>query len=376
MATIKNFKYNIYYYKVYLFLLVILFFSFFPFHAFSCTGIMLTAKDGSIIQARTIEWGEYNLNSKLVVSPKNFIYTSTLNDGTKGLSWKNKYAFVGISVVDNAFIGEGTNEKGLNAGVFYFRGYGSLEQLSKANHKQALTDMDFVRWILSNFASVDEMLEEFQKITLVPVMLYADGTPTPTGHWRVSDASGRNIVIEITDNGKVNIYENTVGVLTNSPTFPWQITNLSNYLNINPGTITSADFGNYIANTFGTGNASFGLPGDISSPSRFVRIAFYKATLPSFKSGLEAVSASFHILNNFDIPIGIEFAWGEERKHIPNIPSATQWTAVSNLTSKHYYYKTMNDSTIRKVDIIQITKQHKNETYLPLDDGNFHFEEY
>ncbi len=343
-------------------------------NSFACTGISLLAGQGNWIQARTIEWGEFDLASKLVIAPAGASYTSILNDGSKGLTWVQKYGFVGVSVSVDQFIGEGMNEAGLNAGVFYFRGYGSLEDLGDKNRSRALTDMDFVRWILGNFASVDQMLEAFENVTLVPVFINPDGSAAPTGHWRVADKTGRNIVVEITNKGEIAIHENNLGILTNSPDFPWQRTNLSNYINLEPGTVQQAQFREYTAKAFGSGTATLGLPGDITSPSRFVRAAFFTATAPKCKTPLEAVSQAFNILNNFDIPIGTEFARAEQ-EHIPNLPSATQWTAVSDLNNGRFFYKTMYNSTVRCVDVKSMVKKHKTEHYLELDKNEFHFEE-
>ncbi len=340
---------------------------------FACTGISLLGGTNNWILARTIEWGEFDLNSKLVVAPAGNMYTTTLNDGTKGISWKQKYGFVGVSVSVDTYIGEGMNEEGLNAGVFYFRGYGSLEMLNNDNRGRALTDMDFVRWILGNFATVEEMLSAFKDITLVPVFLNPDGTPVPTGHWRVADKTGRNVVIEITNEGNVIVHENNVGVLTNSPSFDWHRTNLSNYINLEPGTVLGAQFGNYYANTFGTGTASLGLPGDITSSSRFVRAAFYLATAPKSETALEAVSQAFHILNNFDIPLGTEFS-SEQRSGMPKLPSATQWTAVSDLNNARFFYKTMYNSTIKCIDVKSILGKYKSEQYKELGEKEFTFQ--
>ncbi len=341
----------------------------------ACTGISLLGGENSWIQARTIEWGEFDLNSKIVVAPAGADYTTMLNDSTKGMSWRQKYGFVGISVSSDKFIGEGVNEAGLNAGVFYFRGYGSLEPLTKANRTRALTDMDFVRWMLGNFATVDEMLEAFKGITLVPVFLNPDGTPVPTGHWRVADKTGRNIVVEITQEGKnIKIHENNIGVLTNSPDFEWHKTNLSNYINLEPGTINSAEFGDYTANTFGTGTATLGLPGDITSPSRFVRAAFFVTTSPKSATTNDAVSLAFHILNNFDIPLGTEFS-PDDRDKMPDLPSATQWTAVSDLSGARFFFKSMYNSTVRCIDLSKILSNKSEEHTMPLDKREFSFEE-
>jgi choloylglycine hydrolase len=126
--------------------------------------------------------------------------------------------------------------------------------------------------------------------------------------------------------------------------------------------------------SFGYGTAAWGLPGDFSPPSRFVRAAFFRSTAPPLAAPLEAVSQAFHILDNFDIPIGVEFG-DDERHKVPDIPSATQWTAVSDLTSKMFYYKTMRDSAVKRVDLNQINFEFGSESVYALDKGSFTFED-
>lgn len=337
--------------------------------AFSCTGISLFTSARDLIQGRTIEWAEYDLESKLVLSPAGHTYTSVMPDSTAGLTWTAKYGFAGISVNKNIYIGEGVNEKGLSAGIFYFKGFGSLDEYNSNERSKSVTDIDFVRWILTNFSSVDEMLARLNTIKLTPVYIDMNGIHSPTGHWRVSDKSGRNVIIEIINNGEIKIFNN-IGVLTNSPGYEWQLTNLSNYLNIGPGTIPSKEFGFYKAKALGAGTGSLGLPGDITPPSRFIRAAYYLSCNPVYDLPENAVQSAFHILSNFDIPIGSEFTL-DQHSHIPAIPSATQWTSVIDHTNLLFYYRTMFDARVRRVKVTESLKNLKSEKYLPLDEGKF-----
>ncbi|MGR5458836.1 linear amide C-N hydrolase [Vibrio alfacsensis] len=342
--------------------------------ASACTGISLSTSDNDQIHARTIEWGEYDLNSKLIVAPRKYTFVSTMPDKKQGLSWESNYGFVGISVSDDRFIAEGVNEEGLTAGLFYFKGYGSLKAYDPNERANSITDMDFVRWMLSQYKTVDEVKAGLQNIDIVPVFIDDKGQPSPTAHWRVTDRTGKNIVIEIIDQGKVHIYENEVGVLTNSPGFPWHVENLNNYIHLEPGASKPMNFGGVKAKSFGVGSGFIGLPGDITPPSRFVRAAFFVNTAPKSKTSEAAVSQAFHILNNFDIPIGTEFS-PEYREHIPDLPSATQWTSVIDQGNGVFYYKTMNDSRIKKVDLNNIDFNQQQEVKRKLDNGSFTVED-
>ncbi|MBP3139400.1 linear amide C-N hydrolase [Aliivibrio fischeri] len=337
--------------------------------ASACTGISLSTTEHDYIQARTIEWGQNDLNSKLIISPRNHAYVSTMPDQKKGLKWNSKYGFVGISVSDDRFIADGVNEEGLTAGLFYFKNYGSLEKYDPSDTTRTITDMDFNRWILSQFKTVAEVEQAINKIKIVPVYIDAKGNPSPTAHWRVVDKQGNNIVIEIMNNGEVNIHKNTAKVLTNAPDYQWQVTNLNNYIHLSPGSSQGQKINEVNAFSFGVGSSFLGLPGDITPPSRFVRAAFYVNSAPVMKTEEQAVSQAFHILNNFDIPIGSEFS---AKEHIPDLLSATQWTSVIDQTNGAFFYKTMRDSTIKKVDLTKIDFNEKEEVKRPLDSGRFH----
>ena len=317
----------------------------------ACTGIAFSTQDGTRMQARTIEWGGYDLNSKLIILPRGEKNISLTQGGKNGLTWENKYGAVGISVVQDGFIGEGVNEKGLAAGVFYFSGYGSLSPYNAKKAKKSVGDMELVRWMLTSFSTVDEVIKGLKKIEIVPIYPSEKGQSAPTGHWRIADASGRSIVLEIENNGQRHIYENTVGVLTNSPSFPWQMTHLNSYVHLLPGPVPAATFGTTELKAFGMGAGMVGLPGDITPPSRFVRAFFYIQTAPTAPDGQSGMLQAFHILNNFDLPIGIEFTPGQKTS---GLPSATQWTTVTDMTRPAFYYRTMYNSQIRKIDLSKI----------------------
>ncbi|RJX72914.1 linear amide C-N hydrolase [Vibrio sinensis] len=353
-------------------LLALLFASCFNYSANACTGITLSTTDNDHIQARTIEWGHNDLNSKLIISPRNHTFTSTMPDQKSGLSWTSKYGFAGISVSDDRFIAEGINEQGLSAGLFYFKNYGSLAKYDPNKTDNNITDMDFVRWMLSQFKTVAEVEAALNKIKIVTVYFDAQGNPSPTAHWRVSDKQGNSIVIEIMDHGKINIHKNTAKVLTNAPDYNWQVTNLNNYINLHPGSSPAQKINDVDAFSFGVGSSFVGLPGDISPPSRFVRAAFYVNSAPKPQTSQQAVSQAFHILNNFDIPIGSEFT---DKTHIPDLPSATQWTSVIDQNNGLLFYKTMHDSTIKRVDLNTLNFDAKQEVKQKLDNGKFHYQD-
>ena len=157
--------------------------------------------------------------------------------------------------------------------------------------------------------------------------------------------------MEITHRGERHFYENNLGVFTNSPDFPWHQSNLNNYIHLSGGETPDKTVGDAHLFSLGGGTNLVGLPGDLTPPSRLVRAFFFLHSAPTPKDTYAAVTQAFHILNNFDLPIGAEYAPGQT---IPDMPSATQWTAVSDVTHPACYYRTMYNSAIRKVDLTKI----------------------
>lgn len=305
----------------------------------ACTGITLKSQDGAVVLARTIEWAGSDLNSSYVVVPRGYVQQSYSPDGKKGgLVFTARYGYIGVAVETEEFVTEGLNEEGLSAGLFYFPGYGMYEEYDEADRETSISDLQLVPWILSSFRTVDEV-----KAALPEVHVVSTYPGASTAHWRIADASGRQFVLEIVD-GVPHFYENKLGVLTNSPGFEWQMANLNNYVNLFPGAAENKVWNDVTLAAFGSGSGMLGLPGDVTPPSRFVRAAFFQMTAPRLATADKAVLQAFQILNNFDIPIGIQYAVGQTPA---DIPSATQWTSATDPVNRKFYYRTMYDSSIR-----------------------------
>ena len=292
------------------------------FQAVACTGISLTSRDGSYVQARTIEWARGVLQSEYVIIPRGQQLTSFTPTGVNGLTFTAKYGVVGLAVVQKEFIAEGINEAGLSAGLFFFPHYGGYKTYDAAQNQRTLADLQVTEWLLSQFSTIDEVKAALSSVRVVGL------EKTAVVHWRIGEPSGRQVVLEIVG-GVPHFYENEVGVLTNAPCFEWQLTNLNNDVNLH----------------------------------RFVRAAFYRGTAPQRATGFDTVQQCFHLLNNFDIPIGIEHSQGD----IPDIPSATQWTSAIDLTNRKVYYKTAYNNSIRCIDLKAIDFSKVKYQSQPLD---------
>ena len=320
----------------------------------ACTGISLTAADGSYVQARTIEWAYGALKSEYVIIPRGEALQSYTPTGMNGMKFKARYGVVGLAVVEWEFIAEGINEAGLSAGLFFFPRYGSYESYESVDNPRTLADLQVVQWMLTQCATIDEVKEAVKHVRIVAL------EKTAVVHWRIGDPSGRQVVMEIVD-GNINFYENEVGVITNAPGYNWQVTNLENYVNLRPGSAQSYQLGGVTLEPNGGSTAMHGLPGDFTPPSRFVRAAFFRNTAPQRATGVDTVLEAFHLLNNFDVPIAIE----NPAEH--NLPSATQWTSAIDLSSRTVYYKTAYNSTIRSISLANIDFARAKYASYPLD---------
>lgn len=325
----------------------------------ACTGITLTAKDASVVVARTIDWAGSEMNNIYVIAPRGQEQQSLLPDGTYGgKKFTAKYGFVGLGVQQPEFVVDGTNEMGLSAGLFYFPKYGKYRPYSKSNAANSIADFQVVSWILSQFATIDELKAAIDGVQIINIEPSASTT-----HWRITEPNGHQVVMEIID-GVATFHENPVGVLANAPDFRWQETNLNSYVNLYPGTAKPQKFGPITLNSFSGSTGLLGLPGDFSSPSRFVRAAFLKTTAIQQSNGYETAMQSFHLLNNLDEPFGFDWAPGTATF---DMPSATQWTIASDITNRKIYYHTMYDRTIREIDMNAIDFSNVSFQYHPLD---------
>lgn len=317
-----------------------------PQRIFACTGITLRTANNHPVTARTIEWAATPLKTMYVVVPRGQVQHSFLPDGTTdGLRFAAKYGYVGIAVEETEFIMEGINEAGLGAGLFYFPQYGEYMPYDTRVKSQSLSDMQLVAWILSSFSTINEL-----KNALSHIRIIGTDPRASTVHWRITEPSGRQVVLEIV-NQKAHLYENPLGVLTNSPEFPWHLTNLNNYVNLSAGSVNHRQVGSLSLNAFGGGSGLHGLPGDMTPPSRFIRAALFQSTAPRLPDEDATVLQTFHLLNNFDIPVGVQFA---DPREVPNMPSATQVTIASDLRNQRLYYRTMYDATIRCINLKDI----------------------
>jgi choloylglycine hydrolase len=316
----------------------------------ACTGIRLRAEDGTIVYARTLEFA-VKFDSSVIVIPRGYARTGSTPDGQSGMRWTAKYASVGANKTGLPYLLDGLNEKGLAVGLFYFPTTADYPRYHGTEASRTIAAWELGSWILDNFATVEEVRQSIGHIEVANVVFNNWGFAPPL-HYVVHDASGKSLVIEYTE-GTLHVYDNVIGVITNSPGFDWHMTNLRNYVNFSMVNRPPVELGGVRLMPFGQGTGMLGIPGDFTPPSRFVRAAAYSTSALPSKTGSDAVLQAFHILNNFDIPKG---AAREDQKdaHGNIVADYTVWTSASDLKARRYYFRTYENSRIRSVDLMKM----------------------
>lgn len=302
-----------------------------------CTAITLKTTDNECFFGRTMDFS-YSLNPRLYLMPKDL---KKPGDKASRL-FVNQYSSIGIGqeVSSKVIFADGVNEMGLSAAALYFPGYASFQDPEDPDFDSAKTKVpavELVNFLLGSCQSVEQCAALLKSITIIGIQDPITNTVAPL-HWITADKNGRCMVVEQTKSG-LRLWNNPVGVLTNSPGFDWQMTNLRNYGCLSSGPCENPEWGGLKLPFFGQGSGGFGLPGDYTPPSRFVRTIFHKYHIHQPKNGEEAVIAGFHILENVSIPKGVVVT---ER----GTDDYTQYTAMLNNSTGEYFIKTYDNSQI------------------------------
>lgn len=338
-----------------------------PVTAHACTSFLLKAQDGAAVYGRTLEFG-LQLESQLIVVPRAYTIKGTGPDGTAGagLEWTGKYAAVGANGLGLPVLIDGLNEKGLAGGLLFFPNLAKFQEVPPAEAKNSIASFELLTWILTNFATVDEVKAGLPKIKVSTAPQESFDGPVPL-HATVHDATGKSLVIEYVD-GTLNMYDNPTGVMTNAPAFPWHLTNLGLYGNLSANEPGPRKVGSLTIAQPSTGAGLHGLPGDVLSPSRFVRAFMFVDSLPELPTALDAMNAARHILNNFDIPPGAVAtqAGGATGGGVAGFET-TEWTAVADLKNGIYAIWDYENQTPRTLDLKRVDLDAKAPRMIPFD---------
>ena len=298
-----------------------------------CTAATYKTKD--FYFGRTLDY-EFSYGEEIVVMPRNF----PISFRHMG-EMKHHYALIGMAHLAGNFplFYDAINEKGL--------GMAGLNFVSNADYKpfapgkDNVAPFEFIAWILSQCTSVKEARLLLDKINLVNTP-FSDQLPLAQLHWIIADQE-EAISVESVKEG-LKVYDNPAGVMTNNPPFDQQMHNLSNFMNLSPKSPSNHFSGKLNLATYSRGMGALGLPGDLSSQSRFVRVAFVKLNSISGDSESESVSQFFHILGSVDQQRGCCDV-GEEKYEY------TIYTSCCNASKGIYYYTTYENHQISGVDM-------------------------
>lgn len=298
-----------------------------------CTAATYKTKD--FYFGRTLDY-EFSYGDEVTITPRNF----PLNFREKG-TLNSHYAMIGMAhVADNTpLYYEAVNEKGLGMAGLNF--VGNAVYFNAAEGKDNIAQFEFIPWILSQCANITEARKLTEKINLLNTP-FSPNLPVSQLHWIIADKEG-SITVESVAEG-LKIYENPVGVLTNNPPFDKQLFNLNNYMSLTARSPENTFAKGLELNRYSRGMGALGLPGDLSSQSRFVRVAFVKMNSVSGSGEKESVSQFFHILNSVDQQRGCCIL--EEEKY-----EITIYTCCCNADKGIYYYTSYNNHQITAVDM-------------------------
>ncbi len=298
-----------------------------------CTAATYKTKD--FYFGRTLDY-EFSYGDEVTVTPRNYKF-SFRNAGEVA----SHYALIGMAYVANGcpLYYDAVNEKGLGMAGLNF--VGNAHYNKPVEGKDNIAQFEFIPWILSKCANLSEAKALLENINITDTQ-FSDSLPAAQLHWIIADRTGA-ITVESMRDG-LHIYDNPVGVLTNNPPFDEQLFNLNNYMHLSPKSPKNSFSERLELKTYSRGMGALGLPGDLSSQSRFVRVAFTKMNSLSGDSEPESVSQFFHILNSVDQQRGCcELDDGKFE--------ITLYTSCANTDRGIYYYTTYENHQITAVDM-------------------------
>ena len=308
-----------------------------------CTGITLGNKDINCnTLSRTLDF-EFMQDSELVVLPRNHQWKGNVDQ----TPYAGKYALVGMGGDFGGYtFNEGVNEKGLAGAMLYLPHFAEYNEYSEEGYTN-LAPYEVLKWILTTFSNVKEVAEACKTLNILKMELAAFKMLLPV-HWIISDANGDTIVIEPLK-GKVTVYEKTVGVMANSPSYDWHLTNLTRYISASSTPKAAKELNGLEIASVSEGSGMAGIPGDPTSISRFVRAAYGRDAMLNknlIDSEQNAVLHAFKLLDNVAIPKGfMDTAAGHLDFSIYKI--------CMSCSEKKYYYKTYVSDTLYCFDLMK-----------------------
>jgi choloylglycine hydrolase len=328
-----------------------------------CTSLRITAGDGTVLVGRTMEYS-LDANWELRAVPRGVGQTSSAPDG-KGLSWTGSHGYVGMGIGETTAFGstipsqpsvpDGVNEAGLYAGLLYLPTFAEYEPVEGVPSERLIAPIDAASYVLTTCATVAEAVAAIESVVVWAAPLPVIGVPPL--HLVLHDRGGAAAVVEWVG-GTRHVYDNPIGVATNSPPFDWHLTNLRNYVNQTPMDVPPVALDGTTLAPMGQGSGMLGLPGDFTPPSRFVRAAAFAATARRPSTAAAGVGTVMHLLSSFDITKGVirdPTPEGLTAAQAAGLGDYTGFASVAELNgSPAYTVRTYDDSGQRRVSLEQL----------------------
>lgn len=297
-----------------------------------CTAVSFTTADHYF--GRTLDLS-YSYGETVTITPRHYPFHFR-RMGTND----SHYAIIGMAIVRDGYplYYDATNEKGLAIAGLNFPG--NAVYFPETEGKDNVSPFELIPWILGQCATLAEARQRLERIHLVNIP-FSDEMPLAPLHWMIADATGA-ITLEQTADG-LKIYDNPTGVMANNPPFDYQMFNLNNYMNLTSEPPVNRFCPDLPLRPYCLGMGGIGLPGDLSSTSRFVRVAFTRLNSVCGCSESESVSQFFHILGSVHQTRGC--AKTEDGYEI------TVYTSCCNTSKGIYYYTTYENQQITAVEL-------------------------
>ncbi|MDD4356445.1 MAG: linear amide C-N hydrolase [Smithellaceae bacterium] len=291
----------------------------------ACTRLVYQGPESTIITARSMDWKD-EIPAGMWIFPRGMQRNGEV--GPNSIKWKSRYGSLVISSFENSTV-DGMNEKGLVANLLWLT---ESEYPPYDRKQKGLTIAAWAQYVLDNFTSVKEVVDELRKEKF---MVFSDVIPgtdmLSTLHLSISDANGDNAIFEYIGGKLVINHDRTYNVMTNSPVFSKQLA-LNDYWSGIPGTIM--------------------LPGTNRAADRFVRASYYIKNIRQTSDARMAVAGVFSVIRNCSVPYGIS------TKDQPNI-SSTRWRAVSDQKNLVYYFENVLTPNVFWVNLKKIDFSEK-----------------
>lgn len=294
-----------------------------------CTAVYVVSENHYF--GRNLDY-EITFGEKICITPRNFTF-----DFTNGEKLTNHYAIIGVAVNEKIpLYFDGVNEKGLCMAGLSFPHDACYSKTVQG--KDNVASFEMIPYILSKCSNVESARRILRNINITDTAFSEEMPPTPL-HWIIAD-KGECIVFEQTKDG-VKIFDNPIGVLTNSPSFDIQFFNLNNYLHLSTQEPNNTFSDKISLTPYSRGMGALGLPGDNSSMSRFVRASFVKLNSEFSGEENDKVNQFFHILYSVNQQRGCVNINGKNE--------ITNYSVCANAEKGIYYFTTYDNFTVHSV---------------------------